>query len=57
MKIEHAIDTFPKGSRCLGIHTYTSDLGRYGECREIEIDLWKYQLLVSITRPRIDSID
>lgn len=49
MKIEHAIETWPKGSRRIGIRTYTSDLGRYGMCREFEIDLWKFQLLVSVT--------
>lgn len=57
MRIEHAIDTWPKGVRRLGIHTHTGDLGRYGACREIEIDLWKYQLLVSITRELIRLID
>ena len=47
MKIESAIDTWPKGSRHIGIRTYdVSDLGRYGMCREFEVNLWCYQVLV-----------
>jgi hypothetical protein len=45
MKIDYAIDVWPKGSRHFRIATHTS-IG--GTCREIDISLGKYQLLISI---------
>jgi hypothetical protein len=44
MKIDFAIDTWPVGSRHFSFRTYTQH-----SFREIDISLWKFQLLVSIT--------
>ncbi len=46
--VDHAIDIWPKGSRHFGVRAYSHDT-RGGHTREIDISLWKYQLLVSIT--------
>ena len=43
MKIDLAVDTFPKGSRHWHLSTHSHNM-----YREIDITLWKFQLLISI---------
>ena len=47
--IDYAVDRWPVGSRHFSFQTYSRDLGRCGACREIDISVWKWQLLLSIT--------